>query len=161
MTYPTPITEQSGIQNEWYATAKTMTIADLPEFIRHLTEDYIHDYGTICHAIAAASLATAHAIDRSEAGGISGFQSGAIMWQFIIRWTSNNNPLRLTDYGDMLYPQYREKFTSITPETWAWLQDRARDNLTQRSYNAVDPVVKHWKQIADGVIPFGFHIRES
>ena len=51
---PKKITEEDGTHKAWMSRAKDMTLADLPEFLRELTEDYQHDYGTICHAIAAA-----------------------------------------------------------------------------------------------------------
>src|SRR5690349_20327046 len=72
----TPITEESGEHKQWYvdAHAPEMTLETLPEFLRHLTEDYHHDYGTICHALAAGAIATAYAMDRSPQGGITGFQ---------------------------------------------------------------------------------------
>ena len=90
-----------------YEEARAQTVATLPEFVRKLTEDYSHDYGTICHAIAAAALAAAHAVDHSPAGGITGFQSGCIMWEFIQEWQHlRGKPLRLTNYEDMLFPQY-------------------------------------------------------
>lgn len=47
-----PINETDGIHEQWMPVAQEMTMEGLPEFLRHLTEDYHHDYGTICHAIA-------------------------------------------------------------------------------------------------------------
>ena len=35
------------------------------------------DYGTVCHAIALSAVA------RTAQGGITGFQAGAVMWEFI------------------------------------------------------------------------------
>ena len=72
------ITEEMGIHKEWMKRARDMTMADLPEFLRELTEDYDHDYGTICHAIAAAAVAAAWSVERTPQGGITGFQAGAI-----------------------------------------------------------------------------------
>lgn len=51
------ITEEMHLQDEWYKKAKSMKPEDFPEFFRELTEDYIHDYGTVCHAMAAIGLA--------------------------------------------------------------------------------------------------------
>ena len=45
------ITEEQNVHKEWYEQSKTQTLETLPEFLRHLTEDFSHDYGTICHAI--------------------------------------------------------------------------------------------------------------
>lgn len=63
------ITEQDKIHEEWYKEASEMTLENLPEFLRKLTEDYSHDYGTICHAISAAAAAAAWAVEKSPCGG--------------------------------------------------------------------------------------------
>lgn len=60
------ITEDMGLQKEWYERAKSMKPEDFAEFFRELTEDYEHDYGTVCHAMAAVGLAAMRAFDRSE-----------------------------------------------------------------------------------------------
>lgn len=154
------ITEEMGIQKEWYKKAKNMNTEELPEFIRELTEDYSHDYGTICHAIAAGAVATAWAINNTPTGGITGFQAGAIMWEFIREWMSyDKKPMRLIDYGDMLYPQYEDKFKKISEDTWIWLQEQAERNLKENS-NSHPNVVAHWQSIVDGNIPFGFEIED-
>ena len=76
-----PITEDMYLQDEWYKRGKSMKPEDFPEFFRELTEDYEHDYGTVCHAMAAIGLAAMRAFDRSEGarGGITGFQAGCVM----------------------------------------------------------------------------------
>lgn len=45
-----------------------------------------HDYGTICVAIGAIAAAAARAADRSPNGGITGFQAGAVFWEFTRAW---------------------------------------------------------------------------
>ena len=77
------ISEEMNSQDEWYKEADTMTMDKLPAFLDHIMNDYNHDYGTICHAITAGGLATMHALDRSDAGGITGFQAGCIMWHIV------------------------------------------------------------------------------
>lgn len=151
------MTKESGIHKVWYkeAESKKMTIETLPVFLKKLTEEYGHDYGTICHAITAGALATARAIDRSPSGGITGFQAGCIMWDFIKHWMHYENPMRLVDFGDMLYPQHETKFTHIKSSVWKWLQEKAKRNLKKES-QACPAVLKHWQKIADGVIPFGY-----
>jgi len=68
------IREEDGIQKEWYEEARKMTVEQLPMFLKKLVEDYQHDYGTICHAVAAGALSAAHAVNHSPTGGITGFQ---------------------------------------------------------------------------------------
>ncbi len=156
------ITEKDGIHEQWYLDAKEVKVETLPEFVRHLTEDYGHDYGTICHAVAAAAIAAAHAVDDSPSGGITGFQAGAIMWEFISNWMLQykDKPLRLLNYEDMLYPQYEDKFKEISKETWEWLQKEAQKNLDSK--NGAHPNVKeHWENLVKADYPpFGYRLEK-
>lgn len=156
------ITEAMGIHKEWMAAAKDMNLSELPEFLRHLTEDYQHDYGTVCHAIAAAAIAAAWAVDNSPQGGITGFQAGAVQWEMIRGWGvwDADHPLKMLDMSDMLYPQYRHKYTTISKKTWEWLQDEARKNLRDVEYAHPD-VVAHWKRIVRGHVPFCYEVEEE
>lgn len=158
------ITEEQKVHEAWYADAKSMTLDKIPEFMRHLAEDYGHDYGTICHAIAASAIAAASAMDSSAAGGITGFQTGAVMWEFISHWMHyEGKPLRLINYQDMLYPQYREKFLQISAETWKWLQEEAKKLIATAEPDGYchPDVERHWKSIAAGVVPFGYAVEQE
>jgi hypothetical protein len=169
------ITEEMKVHEEWYKTARNeeMSMEKLTELIRHLTEDYEHDYGTIVHACTAASIAALRVVNASDQGGITGFQAGAIMWEFIRHWNRENNKcgLKLMDYDNMLYPQYDYHFEkTISKETWEALQKEAKINLDKRlasvekdtngnpEYNTV---MVHWKSIIDGNIPFGYVIEDK
>lgn len=157
-----PITEALGVHREWYDESRKVTLATLPEFLRHLTEDYGHDYGTICHAVAAAAIAAARAVDHSPAGGITGFQAGAIMWEFVSEWQGyRGQPLRLVKYEEMLYPQYDDAFAkTITPDTWDWLQKKAAEKLAGNSEGSHPDVLAHWESIVAGIVPFGYEVKE-
>jgi hypothetical protein len=97
----TNITEDMHIHEQWYEEAKKQTLTTLPEFCRSLSEDYHHDYGTICHAITAAGIATMWAMNHTEQGGITGFQASCIMWEFIKNWMGKEgHSLRLLDYSE-------------------------------------------------------------
>jgi hypothetical protein len=62
----------------------------------------------------------------------------------------------------MLYPQYDHYFAQrITPDTWRWLQEKARHNLAEYSGNVHSAVYRHWEQIVAGVVPFGYEVGES
>jgi hypothetical protein len=160
---PERVTEESGTHKQWYEDAKKQTVETLPEFIRHLTEDYQHDYGTICHACAAAAVAACCAVDHSKQGGITGFQAGAIMWEFIRAWDGRESPLRLVDYGHMLYPQHASDFRplSIPPKVWEWLQAEATKHLANDGERAHPDVVAHWQSIVAGIPPFGAVVKED
>lgn len=156
-----PITEKDKEEIEqWYKDAKDMTIEKLPEFMRHLTEDYDHDYGTICKAVTAGACAAANAIDHSSQGGITGFQAGAIMWEFMSEWNHVGFPARLIRYEEALFPQYEHQFKSISEETWDWLQKEAKEHLKSRE-SACKEVKAHWKSIVDGKVPFGLLVEKE
>ena len=131
------ISEKDGIQKQWFKEAKGMTMDTLPGFLKKLTQDYQHDYGTICHAITAGAVATAWAMDRCPNGGITGFQAGCVMWGMIRQWNYSHNKtgLRLIDYDNFLYPQYENEYEkTLSPDTWAAIQKEAKANLKEADY---------------------------
>lgn len=158
------ITEEMHLEKEWFKQAHEQILETLPGFMEHVLNDYCHDYGTICHAISACALAAVHAADKSESGGITGFQAGFVMWDFIrqMNYRSNECGMKLLDYDDMLYPQYAYKFEkTIAPDTWKALQEAAEKKIEQDSEIASQRVIEHWKSIADGNVPFGYQVKED
>lgn len=158
---PEKITEEQGLHKPWYDEAKAMTPDKLGEFIRKLTQNYEHDYGTICHACAAAAIAAAQAVNHSDQGGITGFQAGCIMWSFVRHWMHIDGPMRLVKYEDMLYPQYADKFSEISKETWEFLQAEAKKHIAESAEHAHPAVISHWQSIVDGAIPFGLRLENE
>lgn len=159
----TQIKEEDGIHNEWYEATKDITLDELPTFMQHLMDDYEHDYGTICHAIAAGAIATARAMDRDESqGGITGMQASFIMWIFVQKWMGyEDRPLVLIQGTDLLYPQYDYKFKTITKDMWEWVQNKAKENLKEDNPYVSSRVLAHWAGISDGHVPFGLTIRKE
>lgn len=155
------IKEEQGVHEDWYKEARKQTLETLPGFLKKLTEDYGHDYGTICHAIAAGAIGAAWAVERCPQGGITGFQASAVMWEFIQKWESIEGPLRLIRYELMLYPQYEEQFANktIQKSTWEYLQKIAGEKLDNPDNgNAHGDVKKHWRSILNGQVPFGYEV---
>lgn len=149
------------IREEWFTQAKNIKdTKELMAFIDHLFNDYVHDYGTVVHAISASVLATAWMGVSME--DITGFQAGFILWGFIKNWSYSNNKtgLRIINYDDMLYPQHEEKFNKkISSSTWNALQKEAKILLeTSCDYPTNPDVVAHWQSIVDGVVPFGYEV---
>ena len=156
------ITEEMGVHTEWYETARNMTPDKLDTFLKHLMDDYHHDYGTICHALAAGGVATMWAMNKHPEGGITGFQASAIMWEVVQHWMSYKGPLRLVQFDHMLYPQYAEIFDrTITKYTWEYLQKTAKEQLEQKDGHACKDVVAHWQSIVDGKVPFGYTVVDN
>lgn len=160
------ISEEQNLEKIWFEEAGEQTIETLPQFINHIMNDYDHDYGTICHAIAACSLAAAWAANKHEQGHITGFQASFVMWDFIKEWmySGNQSGLRIVDYDDMLYPQYKDKFDKIiSKETFEGIQKAAQESLEEvkQGREAHPDVIKHWESIVAGNVPFGYKIKED
>lgn len=160
------INEEQHLEKEWFKEAEEQTIETLPKFINHVMNDYGHDYGTICHAIAACALAAAWAVNKHPQGHITGFQAGFVMWDFIKEWkySSNQTALRIVNYDNMLYPQYKDEFDKIiSKETFESIQKAAQESLDEvkQGREAHPDVIKHWKSIVDGNVPFGYKVKED
>lgn len=159
----TVINEEMHLENEWFKQAQDQTLDTLPQFINHLMNDYYHDYGTICHALSAIALAAIYAADKSPQGGITGFQASFIMWDFIKQWQYPHNicGLKIVDYDNMLYPQYKQNFEkTISNTAWNKLQQEAKNLLNNYNGDAVNEVIAHWRSIAEGQVPFGYTVTE-
>lgn len=157
------ITEEMHLEKEWFEEAKKIeTVEDLAKFVNHMLNDYNHDYGTCCYAVAACAVAGAWL--GASVQWITGFQAGLVMFEFIRHWTKEANKcgLKLVDYDEFLFPQYEEKFDkTISKETWENIQKAARNNL-EKEDDFVHPRVRaHWKKIVDGIVPFGYKVVEK
>lgn len=154
------ITEEMHLEKNWYEEAKKQTLDSLPAFIEKLSS-YQYDYDTVCHAIAAAAIGAAWAINSMPNGGITESQASCVMWEFIKEWmySDNKTGLKILNYDDMLYPQDKEKFEKIiSKETWKGLQKEAKEKFKNKF---ASPMVRqHWKDIIDGKIPFGYNIKK-
>ena len=151
------------IKEYWFKTARSIkSVSDLKDFYSSLFNDYVHDYGTMVHAIGAFAVAAASL--GADTMGITGFQAGFVMWDFIQNWTYTHNKtgLKIVDYDNMLYPQYDYKFDkTISPETWSALQKEAAEKLAAAGDYAHPDVVEHWRSIANGEVPFGYKVRRE
>lgn len=149
----------TAILDALWSEAGAQTPETLTAFMAKLHTDYQHDYGTVCQAVAMAAVGAAWAYDRGPGGGITVFQSGAVMWEFIRHWSGRKGAMRLVSYDDMLYPQYDHKFAKVLdPSTWAYLQNAAAEKLARR--HGAPEVRAHWQSIVDGVVPFGYRVAE-
>ena len=136
------------------------SLDDLMNYIQNIRDNYDIGYGTTPRAIAQAALATSYYL--ADVFNITGFQAGFVMWDFIRDWSFRGNKcgLKIIDYDDMLYPQYNHKFQkTISKDTFEALQEEAENNLEKGGY-AHPNVIKHWKSIVDGNVPFGYIIED-
>lgn len=161
---PKPITEEMHLEKEWFKDAREVTFSNLRAFMDRIMNSYEHDYGTVCHAIAACALAATWAANRMPGarGGITGFQSGFVMWDFVQQWQSIDGPMRLMKYEDMLYPQYEDQFArTITKHTMKWLVEQAKKKLDEKDPHMHPDVTMHLTNIAEGRPPFGFIVKDE
>ena len=153
------VTEQMKPQDEWFKRAEQIkSISALNSFAKELLKETSHDYGTICHAIGALALGAAWL--GSNMHGITGFQAGFVMWDFIRQWEyrSNECGLKIVDYDNMLYPQYEQNFDkTISKKQFGLIQEKAKKLLSE--WNDAHPaVIRHWQSIAEGEVPFGYQL---
>lgn len=154
-----PIQEEDGAHKAWYKEAREVrTPKELARFTERMRSAYRHDYGTICHAVAASAVAAAWCVDRGPTGGITGFQAGAIFWEFARAWKHVEGPARLLEYDNMIYPQYAEQFDKIiSANTWEHLQKKAAEHLAAETHAHPD-IAAHWRGIVEGKVPFGYRV---
>lgn len=126
-----------------------------------IVDGYVHDYGTIVHAITATALAAAYTADRMPQGGITGFQAGAIGTGFLRHWLSIDGPFRLVAYRDTLFPQNAPRFArTLSPAVIEYLREEASKLLADGD-SAAPEVLEHWQKIAAGELPFGYQEAEE
>lgn len=151
--------DELRLRDEWMAEAKTQTLATLPAFLQKLAE-HPHDYGTICRAIGAGAVAAASALNRDAThGGITGFQAGCVMWDFMVGWgtVSESEMPRIQSLHNLLFPQYDRRWTEIDNDTWECLQAKAKSLLVE-SPHAHPNVKARWESVAAGNVPCGFTV---
>lgn len=140
---------------------------ELVSFLEYVKDNCNCGYGAAPRSISQAAVATAWYF--AHIFGITGFQAGFVMWDFIRDWykTGNICGMKLVDYDDMLYPQYEDKFEkTISQDVWNALQKQAKQSLDEKTNNYypydVHPEVKaHWESIVEGNVPFGYVVEED
>lgn len=156
------MTEQE-YKNYIYEKAKNVkTKKDLDELLSEVIESKDLCYGKIVYAICGCMKATMNYINNSEIGGITGFQAGFIGWEMIKEYTvvSSNTALKLINYDDMLFPQKKERFDKvIEKDIWESIQSEANKKIAENP-DAHKKVIKHWKKIVNGKVPFGFKVKK-
>lgn len=137
------------------------SFTQLVSFLEDVKENCNCGYGEAPRAIARAALATAWYLAGEF--GITGFQAGFVMWDFIFGWNypTNKCGMKIVNYDDMLYPQYQDKFEKvISKDAWEALQKEAAERLKENEWARPD-VKSHWQGIVDGVVPFGYKVKED
>lgn len=139
--------------------AKVPTLDTPEELVAYITTltDRPHDYGTSVYAMSMAATAAFNYVARKV--GSSGFQASCADLDVLRRTRRIKGPFRITDYADLLYPQYltEEQFPSIRhleAEHAQWLADEAR-KLIAESPKAHPDVTARWQYLAAQAPPKG------
>ena len=136
-------------------------VESVDAFIEKMSTEYVHDYGTVCHAMAAVAIQAMKKYNRGPQGGITGFQAGAVMWSFIQHWMHLDGPMRLVQYEDMLYPANACLFEKVLNQsTFNTLVEIANKKLAANP-DAHPKMIAHWQSIIDGSVPFGYSVKED
>lgn len=155
------MTEKEYREHIYKKAEEVKTDADLSVLIKEIKE-YEHDYGTIVYGCMAAMIGAFNVVNRGPTGGITGFQAGCLGWEAVKKFMSISGPARIIDYENLLYPQYARTFDkTISPETWSYVQEKAKENLAKGPEHAHPNVIAHWKAIEAGKIPFDLTVREQ
>lgn len=152
--------EVAGVPNEeamrkmkgfWPKTA-----IELANYINSLV-DRPHSYGTMPYAMALAAVAAFNYV--AHKCGVTGFQASFADLE-ILRHTRSLEVGVVHDYNNLLYPQYADKFQTISKSTWTWLQAEAKKKLVEKHDRIPvhDKVMLHWQSIVDGKVPFGLRV---
>jgi hypothetical protein len=144
----------------WMERARKQKFDTLQQFLKEVHDDIPNSYGNICHKIGIAAIASMYAFEHSDQGGITGFQASHIMWEVTCAWNNDYDPQRLVKYKDMLYPQYEHKFTSISKDTFKWMQAEARKILSETNEHMHPHVREHMESIIMGNVPFGYSLED-
>ena len=154
------ITEKDQLHLEWYKQSrKEMTNEEIEKFNEEILNGYHHDYGTICHAVAASTLA--HLNNCLYRQGMTGAQASFATWGIINQIFNIKVGGKLVSYDKMLYPQYEDDFSEkiISKHIFESLQEKAKEKLSES--DSIHPRVKaHMESIVDGKIPFGYIIKD-
>jgi hypothetical protein len=142
---------------------------DLAEFVNFLSS-YPLDYGTVVYAQCAAMIAAQHVMNEGEQGGITGFQAGFVGWEMVKQFMLVGKcGLTIIDWENMLYPQHKDRFEkTISKGIFENLQEVAKKRIAEADENegieghSLHPEVrKHMESIVNGVVPFGYVIKED
>jgi len=144
--------------------AKAEKVKTRPQFNELLDEitGHTHDYGTIIYGCMAAMKAAFRLVNEHPTGGITGFQAGVLGWECVEEFMMIKPPCKILDYNHLLFPQYSDHFDKvISKDTWKSLQKKAKENLAQDNKHTSSKVMKHWSSVVEGLLPFGFVLKEE
>ena len=132
-------------------------IDELTEYIESLLNQ-TQSYGTCVYAMSLASVATFNYV--ADKLGVTGFQASCADLDFIKRIRGLEHGFRITDYKNLLYPQYyhsSDHFPTarqLLEKNLERLQEDAKALIEEEGERLVHPdVLKHWEWIVSLPLP--------
>lgn len=134
---------------------------DIKALADEITEKFNYDYGVAPRCVGAFLTVCANYF--CSVMGMTGFQAGFVMWDFILGFNYPHNKcgMRILDFDKLLYPQYLHMFKEVPEDTWKLVVEEAKKELDQKDQLVSCTVVQHWKDIANGKIPDGIVITKE
>lgn len=121
-------------------------LKELTEYIENLVKRK-HDYGTCVYAMSMSAVAAFHYV--AHCIGATGFQASCADLD-ILKRTRHMDLFRIVDYGNFLYPQYKDSFEKrISKDTWKALQDKAQKAIEKADKEYADYLVRLEKYKVD------------
>jgi hypothetical protein len=156
--------EELEFRKKYEGREKVKTIKEFAELLEEAEKD-ANDYGSIVACCSLMMNAAFSLVNSGPSGGITGFQAGCLMWEMVQRYGMfGDKPiLRITNYKDLLYPQYADKFGTISRDSWESVQTHAKAEYERlKDDQFCSPrVLAHMRAVADGEVPFGLRVVED
>lgn len=156
--------EELDFRKKYEGKENISTMKEFQDLFDEALKD-ANDYGSIVVCCALMMNAAFNLVNRSSSGGITGFQAGCLMWEMVKKYGtfSENAPLSIVDWNNLLYPQYSDQFVTISRATLERVQENAKKKLEQlKGDEFCSPVVlAHLQSVAGGKAPFGLRVVEG
>lgn len=162
------VNHEQILRERYVERARSATPEELAGLIDEImTDPHTNDYGGVGVAIGLIAAASAWAMNRHPGarGGITGFQGGAVLWEFVRHWDSGRigeAGARIQSFDNLMFPQYADSFQTLPRSAVDAVQRMARERLETADRSQVHPeVIAHWETLAAGQSPYGMRVSED
>ena len=141
----------------WEDRAKLST-ETFEEFFSYL-QSFKHDYGTTVWAASMVMRKAFYLWNRSEEGGITGFQASCLAWD-MMDFFGMKDPvgMRLMGYSELCFPEREGHFCEIPYEIWEMVRKFADEQIKDHGDSMLASHRSHMIDVRDGKVPFGLRV---
>lgn len=158
--------DEKFVYEERKPEIESATFDNMMDIVEKYFHEYEKDYNSVVEIAEACCEAMAWACSKRL--GLTGFQASCVGLRFLQRFNGfgENVGFKVLDYDAMLYPQNADRFEPcINRSMFEVMQNQAIANLNELENGSSTPVhpevEAHWKRIADGIVPFGYYVKEE